>query len=81
MEQGSAAGIEGAMNQSANSVGLRETRYREQEEFEFEHHLGAAAINTTRPHDAYLAYRPLDRIHACWRACRAALAGPGRLAP
>jgi len=56
------AGIEGTMNQAANSIGLRKTRYRGRKKVELEHYLGATAINITRL-DAYFTHRPLDRIH------------------
>jgi len=56
------AGIEGTMNQAANSIGLRKARYRGQKKVELEHYLGATAINISRL-DAYLTHRPLDRIN------------------
>ena len=56
------AGIEGTMNQAANSIGLRKTRYRGQKKVELEHYLGATAINITRL-DAYFTHQPLDHTH------------------
>ena len=56
------AGIEGTMNQAANSIGLRKARYRGRKKVELEHYLGATAINITRL-DAYFTHRPLDRTH------------------
>lgn len=43
-----AAGIEGTMNQAANTAGLRKTRYRGIKKVELEHALAATAINLTR---------------------------------
>lgn len=56
------AGIEGTMNQAANSTGLRKARYRGQKKVELEHYLGATAINITRL-DAYFTHHPLARTH------------------
>ncbi len=56
------AGIEGTMNQAANSIGLRKARYRGQRKVELEHHLGATAINITRL-DAYFTHQPFDHTH------------------
>ena len=56
------AGIEGTINQAANTLGLRRARYRGQPKVELEHHLGATAINITRL-DAYLTHQPLDHTH------------------
>jgi transposase len=50
------AGIEGTMNQAANSIGLCKARYRGRRKVELEHHLGATAINITRL-DAYFSVR------------------------
>src|SRR5436305_5717023 len=57
------AGIEGTMNQAANTIGLRKARYRGLKKVELEHYLGATAINITRL-DAYLTHQPLDRPHS-----------------
>jgi transposase len=57
------AGIEGAMNQAANTIGLRKARYRGLNKVELEHYLGATAINLIRL-DAYFTHRPLDRAHS-----------------
>ena len=56
------AGIEGTMNQAANSLGLRKARYRGRRKVTLEHYLGATAINMTRL-DAYFTHQPLDRTH------------------
>jgi Transposase DDE domain len=56
------AGIEGTMNQAANTIGLRKARYRGHRKVELEHYLGATAINITRL-DAYFTHRPLDHTH------------------
>jgi hypothetical protein len=56
------AGVEGTMNQAANTVGLRKARYRGIKKVELEHCLGATAINITRL-DAYFTHHPLDRTH------------------
>ena len=56
------AGIEGTMNQAANTIGLRKARYRGLKKVELEHYLGATAINITRL-DAYFTHHPLDRTH------------------
>jgi transposase len=56
------AGIEGTMNQAANSIGLRKARYRGRKKVELEHYLGATAINITRL-DAYFTHQPLDHTH------------------
>lgn len=52
------AGIEGAVNQAANSIGLRKARYRGPKKVELERYLGATAINIIRL-DAYFAHQPL----------------------
>ena len=57
------AGVEGTMNQAANTVGLRKARYRGIKKVELEHYLGATAINIIRL-DAYFTYQPLDRTHS-----------------
>ena len=57
------AGIEGTMNQAANTVGLRKARYRGIKKVELEHYLGATAINLIRL-DAYFTHQPLDRTHS-----------------
>jgi transposase len=56
------AGIEGTMNQAANTSGLRKTSYRGQKKVQLEHALAAAAINLTRL-DAYFTGRQLDHGH------------------
>ncbi len=56
------AGIEGTINQAANSIGLRKARYRGHKKVTLEHYLGATAINITRL-DAYLTHQPLDHTH------------------
>jgi transposase len=56
------AGIEGTMNQAANTVGLRKARYRGLKKVELEHCVAAAALNLTRL-DAYFTNHPLDRGH------------------
>jgi transposase len=53
------AGIEGTMNQAANTVGLRKARLRGLKKIELEHAVAAAAINLTRL-DAYLTGSPLN---------------------
>lgn len=57
------AGIEGTMNQAANTIGLRRARYRGIKKVELEHRLGATAINITRL-DAYFTHQPLDHTHS-----------------
>jgi transposase len=57
------AGIEGTMNQAANTIGLRKARYRGLKKTELEHYLGATAINLIRL-DAYLTHHPLNRTHS-----------------
>lgn len=56
------AGIEGTMNQAANTIGLRKARYRGAKKVELEHALAATAINLTRL-DAYLTGHTPDRGH------------------
>jgi transposase len=56
------AGIEGTMNQAANTVGLRKARYRGLKKVELEHYMAATAINLIRL-DAYLTDQPIDRGH------------------
>jgi transposase len=56
------AGIEGTMNQAANTVGLRKARYRGIKKVELEHYIAATAINLIRL-DAYLTDQPIDRRH------------------
>ena len=56
------AGIEGTMNQAANTIGLRKTRYRGLKKVELEHYMAATAINLIRL-DAYLTDQPIDRGH------------------
>lgn len=56
------AGIEGTMNQAANTSKLRKASYRGHKKVELEHALAAAAINLTRL-DAYLTGQPLDHGH------------------
>ena len=57
------AGVEGTMNQAANTVGLRKARYRGIKKVELEHHMAATAINVIRL-DAYLTHQPLDHTHS-----------------
>jgi hypothetical protein len=57
------AGIEGTMNQAANTVGLRKARYRGLKKVELEHYIAATAINIIRL-DAYLTHQPFDRTHS-----------------
>ena len=57
------AGIEGTMNQAANTVGLRKARYRGRKKVELEHYIAATAINLIRL-DAYFTHQPLDRTHS-----------------
>jgi transposase len=56
------AGIEGTMNQAANTIGLRKARYRGLRKVALEHRIAATAINITRL-DAYFTDHPLDRGH------------------
>jgi transposase len=56
------AGIEGTMNQAANTIGLRKARYRGLKKVELEHRIAATAINLTRL-DAYFTDQPLNRGH------------------
>ncbi|HEV2346528.1 MAG TPA: transposase [Actinocrinis sp.] len=56
------AGIEGTMNQAANSIGLRKARHHGRKKVQLEHYLGATAINITRL-DAYFTHQPLDHTH------------------
>lgn len=56
------AGIEGTMNQAANTAGLRKARYRGLKKLELEHALAATAINLTRL-DAYFTGQQLDHGH------------------
>lgn len=56
------AGIEGTMNQAANTVGLRKARYRGMRKIELEHYMAATAINLIRL-DAHLTDQPIDRGH------------------
>jgi hypothetical protein len=56
------AGIEGTMNQAANTVGLRKARYRSLKKVELEHYTAATARNVIRL-DAYLTDQPIDRGH------------------
>lgn len=56
------AGIEGTMNQAANTAGLRKARYRGLKKVTLEHFAAATAINLSRL-DAYLTDHPLDRGH------------------
>jgi transposase len=56
------AGIEGTMNQAANTLGPRKARYRGLKKVEPEHYLGTTAINLTRL-DAYPTDQSIDRGH------------------
>lgn len=56
------AGVEGTMNQAANTAGLRKARYRGLKKVELEHALAATAINLTRL-DAYFTGHSLDHGH------------------
>jgi hypothetical protein len=56
------AGIEGTMNQAANTVGLRKARYRGLKKVELEHYMAATAINLIRL-DAYLTDQTIDHGH------------------
>lgn len=56
------AGIEGTMNQAANTVGLRKARYRGIRKVELEHYLGATAMNVIRL-DSYLTDQPINCGH------------------
>ena len=56
------AGIEGTINQAANTVGLRRARYRGLGKVELEHYMAATAINLIRL-DAYLTNLPIARAH------------------
>jgi transposase len=56
------AGVEGTMNQAANTAGLRKARYRGLKKIQLEHALAATAINLTRL-DAYFTGHPLDHGH------------------
>jgi hypothetical protein len=50
------------MNQAANTVGLRKTRYRALKKVELEHYMAATAISLIRL-DAYQTHQPIDRGH------------------
>ena len=50
------------MNQAANTVGLRKTRYRGRKKVEPEHYPAATAINLIRL-DAHLTDQPIDCSH------------------
>jgi hypothetical protein len=55
-------GIEDAMNQAANTVGLRKARCRGLKKVELEHYIAATAINLIRL-DPHLADQPIERGH------------------
>ncbi|HEV2348160.1 MAG TPA: transposase [Actinocrinis sp.] len=58
------AGIEGTMNQAANTVGLRKAKYCGIKKVELEHYIAATAINVIRL-DSYLCLtdQPISRGH------------------
>lgn len=58
------AGIEGTMNQAANTVGLRKARYRGIKKVELEHYTAAIAMNVIRLDSyLYLTDQPISRSH------------------